>query len=189
MPEFLILKDETFVDAAKAVAGVQLTDERADDERRFIPKWVEKILRSYFYLGTHELTPDFQSLLDAATKAAIVKAVTDRTQNFYSWRPETKTVLGVLRASEALSGRGVVPQTVSRPRLWQEKFKQQVREAPPMPDPYTRGVENFFKVMRGGVEAAMRGVGLQVPMPVLIIAGVIVAGLIFESRIRGVIGK
>ncbi len=148
---------------------MNIAAERMKNESDVLPLSIEKVLRSYVYLGTNKKIIDFSSLLSEDDKDVIINAVVDRTQDFYSMRPEYGKTYTTMEILENLSYQGLANGNIARPRAAQESFEAQLIEAHKNDkNPIEQGVQNFFNVVKSGIEAALKGLGISIPLELII---------------------
>jgi len=181
----LQIPDEFYTQAAGAIIAARSFVQDASE--------IEKVLRSYVYLGQNKKIPDFDtSGLTQDEQTALVNAVIDRTQSFYSVRfkyADVVTILAVMQDMISDASTGGVPYNIGKPRAAEEAFELELTEAHANDkNPVTKGIDNFFSGAGKGVgdalQAMLNGLGFDIPLSTLvyIIAGIFVLFLIVKFR-------
>jgi hypothetical protein len=178
MPTLIQIPDSAINDAVNAIVLFRGRNE-ADPN----PKYVEQQIRSYIYLGINKLIPDWSYKLTSAQKDSIVTQTINRIQDQYSIRQPFAWIYTNFEIMETLSGTGDLQTNVARPREAQETYEAQLVEAHANDqNPVVAGIENFFGLSKTAIEAALKGLGLNIPLETIIIILVALAVIILLKR-------
>ncbi len=174
-PNLLTIPDEDFKTASQLI-GTQLgrSGVVVDLDR------VEKLLRSYVYLGWNKLISDYPSATDEGVKSDIISQVQKRTQYVYYYPPtyaDARNDLDTLTNNAEL---GLVNLELAYPRRYQEQKESALDTS--ATDTATKhpggiisqGIQDFFGVVKSAIESALKGLGIDIPVEVLIGLAVLV---------------
>lgn len=181
MPRLLTLPDTFYQQAAEAIADIRRRNEPNIDAGD-----IEKVLRSYVYLGVNKQIVDWNYKLSEEDQFDIVTRVVNRTQTYYGFRPDTGRTFTNLRTMETLAGIGQVNPNVARPRAAQEAYEAQQEggfKAPGVVDTLKNTVTDIFGTAKQTIEAALKGLGLDIPFEVLLIAVVLLIVSVNRPRV------
>lgn len=181
MPELLKIPDTFFQQGAEAIAAV-----RRINESNINAADIEKVLRSYCYLGVRKLIPDWTYRLSPEDQDDLVTKVVNRTQTFYSFRPDLGRTFTNLRVMETLAANGQLNPNVARPRAAQLAYEEQQQggfQAPGVGETFEQIIQKVFGGAKQTVEAALRGLGLNIPFEVILIALVVIVFMLTRQRV------
>lgn len=177
MSQTITIPDSFYQEAAANIAA-----ERRKNEGTVSADDIEAILRSYVFLGVNKQIVDWSSLLSDADKDSIVNAVVKRTGTFYFFDPTYAKTYVDLEILENLALNGLAAPNVARPRSSQEQYEAQLVEAHANDkNPIEQGVQNFFGVIKSGLQAALKGLGINIPVE-LIIGAVVLLVIVLLVR-------
>lgn len=176
----LKINDSFIVAASRAIAEFRSKNEI---DPPALP--IEQQLRSYIYLGTTKQIKDWTYKLTAGEKDAIVNATVARTQDQYSRRLEFAKVYTNFDILETLSYNGTINPLVARPREAQENYDKQLADAHANDkNPVQQGISDFFGLAKSTIEAALKGLGLNIPLELIIVLAVALAALLLTRSAR-----
>lgn len=178
MPPTITIPDDFYREAAAAIAQIRSVNEtnvKAGD--------IEKVLRSYVWLGVNKRILDWAYNLTDDQRDAIVRAVQGRTQYVYSLFPDYSRTYTNLETMETLAANGQVSPNIARPRSYQEQYEAQLTEAHAGDrSPIVAGIQNFFAAVKSGADAALAGLGIKIPVEVIIALVLLVLFLPYLRR-------
>lgn len=174
------ITDSFITDAARAIA-----DFRSKNEIDPPALPIEQQLRSYIYLATTKQITDWSYKSTAGVKDDIVTKTINRTQDQYLRRLVFATVYTNFEILETLAATGAVSPIVARPREAQDNYDKQLADAHANDkSPVQKGIEDFFGVAKSSIESALKGLGLNIPLEVIIILAVVLAVILFTRAAR-----
>lgn len=166
MASTITIPDDFYREAAEAIAAI-----RAINESNVHALDIEKVLRSYVYLGVNKKILDWAFNLSNDQKDAIVRAVQSRTRNVYYFTPDYGRTYTNFDTMETLAANGQVSPNIARPRSYQEQYEQQLQAAHAGDkNPIVQGIENFFGAVKSTADAALAGLGIKIPVELIILA-------------------
>lgn len=164
MPRLIEIPDSFYQEAAAAIAEL-----RAINELNVRPLDIEKVLRSYVSLGVNKQILDWVFSLTEDQKDAIVRAVQAQTRNRYYFTPDYNRTATNFDIMETLAANGQVAPNIARPREYQERYEAQLVEAHAGDaNPVTEGIKNFFGVVKSGADAVLKGLGINIPVELVL---------------------
>lgn len=182
MADLLKIPDDFFSEAARAIASV-----REINESNINAGDIEKVVRSYVYLGQVKKIPDWSYLLNESQKDSLVKSVQGRTQSSYSFRPEYGRTWTNMDLLETLGSQGRVSPNVARPRAAQEAYEGQLTIARANdPSVIEQGLERFSGWIKKGSESLAKGLGFDLPGQLIILLVVALVLFLFIPKFRGI---
>lgn len=172
MANLLQIPGEYFTAAAQAVAQIRrINDPNVDTDA------IEKTLRSYVRLGQGKQIQDWSYALDSGTRDEIVQKVRAGAQDYYYLQTPYERAYNDLEIMETQAARGLVAPSVARPRQAQERYEASLATAPEL-HPVQEGITNFFGVLKSGLDAVLKGLGINIPFEaILMIAALFVVFL------------
>lgn len=180
MPSFLQISDNDFRSAAQSIANFLIARGLAN----VVVGDIEQQLRSYVYLGQHKAIDDWSYLLSNTEKDAIVDAVVLRARQMYTRQYEASKVYNNLDIMLDQSNKGSVALPIARPRYFQSNYEQGVSQETPIANQniLTAGIEKFVGVIRDIVESTLRGLGIDIPLNLIIVLIVAVVGVVLFKK-------
>lgn len=178
MADLIRIPDSFYQEAAQAIAEI-----RAINEANVRAADIEKVLRSYVSLGVTKQILDWTYTLTSDEKDAIVRAVQGRTRYVYTFTPDYGRTYTNLDTMETLAANGQVSPNIARPRYYQEQFEQHLTEAHAGDkNPIIQGIENFFGAVKDTANAALSGLGIKIPVELILVLVVLVILLPYLRR-------
>jgi hypothetical protein len=167
MPTYITIPDTFYTEAAEAIADVRRLNETGANAAG-----IEKMLRSYVYLGSHQEVVDWSYALSEATKDDVLSAILNRTQSAYQLTLSTARTRVDLDIMETLAARGDVSPNIARPREAQERLDEGIIEAHKNDlgflDHLKNGIEQVFGVLKSAADSVLKGLGINIPVEALL---------------------
>ena len=173
----LNIPDDLFTQAAKLVAdAVDLNS-----------GGVEAILRSYVDLGSQKKISDFD-VATVSDRYTIANSVLSNADSIYTLTWSTNDVMNVLNQLVLSGGQGLIDQRIVDPHKWelQQEQGKSVAESSstggPADTSMTKSITDVFGGIGTGIQSALKGLGINLPLDVIIIiVGVVILFVVLQS--------
>lgn len=181
MSKLISIPDSFYTEAAANIAA-----ERMKNESNVVPQHIEQQLRSYVYLGVNKKIVDWSSLLSDGDKDQLLKAIIARTQDYYSYTSDYGKSYTNMEILENLAYQGLASPNIARPRAAQEAYEAQLVDAHKNDvGVLEQGIQNFFGVVKAGIESILKGLGINIPIEAILGLVALVVLVILFRPVRG----
>ena len=180
MSRLLTIPDDAYRAAAQAVAKFHAANDPNVDAAD-----IEDEFRSYVDLGIHKLIPDWAVDLDDDTKGVIANAVIQKTRQDFFYAPDFTKVFVDLNGLITAAAIGQASVRIAYPRAAQEQYdlqQQQGYQAPGVGQTILDSITGLFKGAGQSVQAALKGLGIDIPLGFLLVLLVVVAFMFFTHK-------
>lgn len=164
----LKINDEAYLQATQAIVGLLRKQEPAINANV-----VDGVLRKYVSLGAANTIQDYHRRQGVGVNDPTVLRVAQEYGD-----ASVGQVYNYLGALEVLASSGNVSGSIAEPNKKNRDYERQLELLHRNdPNPVAQGIENFFGVAKSGVESVLKGLGINLPIQV-IVGGVVVVGVL-----------
>lgn len=153
----LVIASSALDQAAQAVFNITSRVSLIPDQQS-----IKKILKDYTDAGIQKEINDWYYNLSSADKTGIINTLRNINSAYSPTSLET-----ILNSLDYQAQSGWASELVARPRKAQEEYERKYQ--PQELNVFTHAVKNFFGNITKTISAALKGLGIDIPFPLLII--------------------